>query len=216
MQDKFVYKPPNTRWIKCELFVSYECDVKPKVEDVVITGIKQFGFILSTEYDIKASVEESERRNCTREECDTAIEYHFNVKCSVYEKIGLGFGLGSGTGTLGWTRTSIDYFESFTTRCICCDQEAKPTGAYQYAIEPMRSLVETRRRDEIGVAAVGAFAALLAGVEYSVTHVTHLFSQIFLLLTGLTTALSALVMIWRLLVFRLRKNRIKNPDIMSN
>src|SRR5215469_16268448 len=102
MLERFKFKPPDTDWIRCELFVDYDCPTKPTVADLVITGIKQFGFIISHEYDVKAFVEGSSRQDCKKRDCERALLYKFDVRVYVWNKVGIGFGFGRGTGTLGF------------------------------------------------------------------------------------------------------------------
>src|SRR5438477_8084483 len=191
MNDPFKYKPPGTLWIGCDLSIEYDCESKPQPVGLVITGIKQFGFIISHEYEVIPHVEESRRKPCSKEKCEYAIRYEFDVRFSVYDTIGFGFGLGVGTGTLGVKTSATDHVVTLTTRCICCDKDELATRGYQQRVEP-RPLIQLRPRDEIGIAAVAAFAALAAGLAVSVSNVSHPLSQGFLAFTGVSTLVSAL------------------------
>jgi len=208
MNDHFKYKPPDTLWIGCDLFIEYDCESKPQRVGLVITGIKQFGFIISHEYEVIPYVEESRRRSCSKEECKYAIRYEFDVRFSVYDTIGLGFGLGVGTGTFGWKSRPTDHVVTFTTRCTCCDRDELAVRGYQQKVEP-GPLIQLRLRDEIGIAAVAAFTALGAGLAVSVSNVGHPLSQAFLAFTGASTLVSALIVFRRFAKYRVRKNKLR-------
>jgi len=121
----FKFKPAHTLWVSLEIIVTYSCDENPKVERVKIRGLKQFGLILSSEYDIEAFVHAARRRPCKiGSECRDAVEYEFDTKVFVSDVIGFGIGLGKlGTGTAGWTSAATEEQRTFKTECVCCDTE---------------------------------------------------------------------------------------------
>jgi hypothetical protein len=121
----FKFKPADTVWINVEIVVTYSCNEIPKVERVKIRGLKQFGLILSSEYDIEVFVHAARRRRCDiGGDCRDAVEYEFDTKVFVSDVIGLGIGIGKiGTGTAGWTSPSTEEQRTFKTECICCDAE---------------------------------------------------------------------------------------------
>jgi hypothetical protein len=196
MLEVFKFKPQDTDWIRCELFVDYDCATKPKVTDLVITGIKQFGFIISHEYDVKAFVEGSLRQDC-KGDCERAVLYTFDVRVYVWNKVGLGFGFGGGTGTLGWTSRSFDHILRFDTRCICCDDVMDSK-------EASVNRIDSRPRSEVGPVLL-TLAAIGGGIAFSIAYSDRLVSQIFLISTGIATLLSILVTIWRVVRSRPRK-----------
>ena len=121
--DLFEHETAATIGIGAEVHVSFGCDQAPKIEKTVITGLNQVGFIVSSEYEVYAYIDKTRRRACTIERCERAIQYEIDVRFIVYLVIGVGFGLGWGTGTAGWRRRKSNRTESYTTRCICCDEE---------------------------------------------------------------------------------------------
>src|ERR1044071_4815983 len=56
--DKFDYDTQGTIGIAVEFFVTYSCTEAPKVDKVKIRGFNQIGFIISSEYDVEAYVDE--------------------------------------------------------------------------------------------------------------------------------------------------------------
>ncbi len=126
----FKFKPANTLWISVEIIVTYSCDEIPKVERVKTRGLKQFGLILSSEYDIEVFMHAARRRPCEiGGECREAVEYEFDTKVFVSDVIGFGIGIGKlGTGTAGWTSRASEEQRTFKTECVCCDAEQpRPT-----------------------------------------------------------------------------------------
>ena len=124
---KYRFKPHSTLWIGVEIIVSYSCQADPKVERVRITGIKQFGLILSSEYEIDAFVDTVRRMPCEAgADCREAVRYDFTVKTFISDVIGLGIGVGKlGTGTAGWTTKATEELAHFGTACGCCDDERR-------------------------------------------------------------------------------------------
>jgi len=118
------FKPRGTMWVNVELFVSFGCEQAPEIRSLKIRGVKQFGLILSHEYDIDAFVDEVKRRACrTSRDCTSAVEYECDAKVFVSDVVGLGLGIGKlGTGTVGWPSESKEQTFTFTTDCICCDE----------------------------------------------------------------------------------------------
>jgi len=202
MNDCFKHKPPGTSWIGSELFVSFDCEIKPVVEEIVITGIKQFGFIFSHEYDIKAYIEDSRQFKCEKEKCNLAVAYKFDVRFNVYEKIGIGFGLGAGTGTFGWTTGSISYIEQFKTRCICCDEGDISRERRRVIEERWRLPINLYPRAETGLSAVAAFSALGTALAISLVYPEHVLSKSFLSFVGLSATTSLAMSIHNYLKFR--------------
>lgn len=205
MNDCFRYKPPNTIWIGCELFVKYNCGNEPEVINLIITGINQIGFFASHQYIVNASVEDFWPMVCQKEECERAIRYKFDVRFNVYEKVGVGFGLGVGTTTFGWQRASKEYVETFTTRCICCDDKKLFFQKHVLQEEPWRLPVNLQPRVETGIAAVAAFSAVGAGVAISLTNIEQPIAQGFLWFTGASTLVSLLLTVIRSLRFGIEK-----------
>ncbi|HTV06860.1 MAG TPA: hypothetical protein VME86_15935 [Acidobacteriaceae bacterium] len=125
---KYRFRPRSTLWIGIELIVSYSCYADPKVERVRITGVKQFGLILSSEYEIDAFVDTVRRIPCEADaDCGEAVRYEFTVKTFTSDVIGLGIGVGKlGTGTAGWTSRATEELAYFDTACACCDDETRP------------------------------------------------------------------------------------------
>lgn len=121
----FNFKPARTLWINIEIIVTYSCNEPPKVERVKIRGLKQFGLIFSSEYDVEVFVHAARKSPCDiGNDCDDAVEYEFDTKVFVSDVIGLGIGIGKlGTGTLGWTCKSTEEQRTFKTECVCCDAE---------------------------------------------------------------------------------------------
>jgi hypothetical protein len=121
------FKPRSTLWIGIELIVSYSCQADPKVERVRITGIKQFGLILSSEYEIDAFVDTVRRIPCEAgTDCQEGVRYEFTIKTFISDVIGLGIGVGKlGTGTAGWTTKATEELLDFSTACVCCDEERR-------------------------------------------------------------------------------------------
>lgn len=124
---KYRFKPRGTVWIGVELIVSYSCQTDPKVERVRITGVKQFGLILSSEYEIDALVDTVRRMPCEAgTDCREAVRYDFTVKTFTSDVMGLGIGVGKlGTGTAGWTTKATEELVHFGTACVCCDDERR-------------------------------------------------------------------------------------------
>jgi len=77
MIERFSLKPGGTIWIGYDIFASYDCATKPKISEKVITNLRQFGFIISHEYEIVADVGKVRRNKCTKEDCKDAISYTF-------------------------------------------------------------------------------------------------------------------------------------------
>ncbi len=122
--DRFPFDTQGTVGIGVEVLVTFACDEAPKVDATVITGLNQIGFIISSEYDVKAYVDRVEVEQCEKPGCEKAKRYKIDVKFFVYLKIGIGFGLGWGTGTAGWTSKAREQVKGFETRCICCDRHS--------------------------------------------------------------------------------------------
>lgn len=122
---RFQFKPTGTKWIGVEIIVTYLCHSDPKVERVKITGLKQFGLILSHEYDIDALVNSARRIPCdVGGDCQESIKYEFDVTAFVADVVGFGIGIGKlGTGTAGWSTQSTEETFVFGTACLCCDAE---------------------------------------------------------------------------------------------
>lgn len=215
MNDCFKHRPRDTQWIGVEFFVGYSCTDLPEVDELVITGLRQVGFVFSHEYEIRAFVEEARRNGCKKPGCDRAIEYEFDVRFHVSDKYGFGIGFGSGTGTLGWTRPSRQYIETFTTRCICCDQEKAGSLASAQRAAIRRASIQIRQRDEIGLPAVMALLAVAGSIGLSVANVNTVPAQGFLGVTCVLAAVSLLVISGRALLGRkLRKSR-RHEDRIS-
>lgn len=121
--DLFEHETAATIGIGAEVHVSFGCDQAPKIERRVITGLNQVGFIFSSEYEVDAYIDRTRRLSCTIERCERAIQYEIDVRFIVYLVIGVGFGLGWGTGTAGFRTRKSNRTETYTTRCICCDEE---------------------------------------------------------------------------------------------
>lgn len=119
--DKFDYDTQGTIGIAVEFFVTYSCNEAPKVDQVKIRGFNQIGFIVSSEYDVDAYVDDSNVIRVEKGGCQKAIKYEITVRFYIYLVIGIGFGLGGGTGTLGWKSKSNEQVKTFTTHSICCD-----------------------------------------------------------------------------------------------
>jgi hypothetical protein len=161
------FKPADTDWITVEIVVAYSCESPPKVESTKISGLKQFGFILSSEYDIEVMVDDYWRHSCDRAGCQTAFQYDFDVKLFVADIVGLGLNLGSwGTGTAGWRFPTTEEQHSLSTACICCDDK----------LEEKRMLAEAaasvRRRPDASALIIG-FSAIAAAGVLSVVYVDH-------------------------------------------
>lgn len=133
MRNKIIpLKPSQTLLAKVEVKVSYSCEQPPTKEDVTVTGLEQFAFILGHKYEMDADVEDFEEAPCQMEGCERPILYRFNVRIGVRDSIGIGFGIGSwGAFVAGWrSETTEDVFPC-ETDCICCKlgpiaQEPKP------------------------------------------------------------------------------------------
>jgi hypothetical protein len=123
--DLFEHQTAATIGIGAEVHVSFGCEQNPKIERSVITGLNQVGFIISSEYEVDAYIDRIRKQPCTLENCEQAIQYEIDVRFIVYLVVGIGFGLGWGTGTAGFRTRKSNRIQSYTTRCICCDQEAE-------------------------------------------------------------------------------------------
>ena len=123
--DLFEHETAATIGIGAEVHVSFSCDQAPKIERTVITGLNQVGFIISSEYEVDAYIDRTRRRACRIEGCERAIQYEIDVRFIVYLVVGVGFGLGWGTGTAGFRTRKSNRTETYTTRCICCDEEGE-------------------------------------------------------------------------------------------
>ena len=191
MNEVFRHKPRNTDWIGCEVFVSYDCDSTPKVDELVVTGVKQLGFVLSHEYDVRAKVTTYTRELCNLEDCTNGVRYHFTVRFSVFDRVGLGFGAGGGTGTFGITLKPDHSTVSWLTDCICCPLASPPTSTStaigQHALGSAIALV-------LALLTLGVGVSQLTAQEGSPISRASL-----LLITGLIAAcgLLALVRTWR-------------------
>lgn len=154
---KYRFKPRRTLWIGVELIVSYSCQADPKVERVRITGIKQFGLILSSEYEIDAFVDTVRRIGCEAgSDCNEAMRYEFTVKTFISDVIGLGIGVGRlGTGTAGWTTKATEELGHFGTECVCCDDESRVPERAVAEVHVVPSL-QTATPWVIGFATLGA------------------------------------------------------------
>lgn len=206
MIQEIRFKPKWTQWIRCRVYVSFDCENKPTTSPVKITGLAQIGFIFSHEYDILAFIEKTRRYPCRMEGCERAVSYTFDLKIAVFEKYGLGFGLGHGTGVLGVPVHSHDDMQTFTTECVCCDNhdmnpiqppQAEPAGEHASQM-PMK--------DTSPVAVVIASSAVGVAATFSFIHPSFWLSQAFLYTTAALTSLSVLAAVSRLLTSRLAKN----------
>lgn len=122
--DLFEHETQATIGIGAEVHVSFGCNQAPKIERTVITGLNQVGFIFSSEYEVDAYIDRVRRIPCSLDRCEVAIQYEIDVRFIVYLVIGVGFGLGWGTGTAGFRTRKSNRTQTYTTRCICCDDEA--------------------------------------------------------------------------------------------
>ena len=125
--DLFEHKTAATIGIGAEVHVSFGCEQNPKIERTVITGLNQVGFIVSSEYEVDAYIDRIKKKSCQLENCEKAIKYEIDVRFIVYLVIGVGFGLGWGTGTAGFRTRKSNRTQTFTTRCICCDDNLEAT-----------------------------------------------------------------------------------------
>lgn len=158
---KYSFKPRSTLWIGVELIVSYSCQADPKVERVRITGIKQFGLILSSEYEIDAFVDTVRRMPCEASvDCRETMRYDFTVKTFISDVIGLGIGVGKlGTGTAGWTTKATEELVFFGTACVCCDDE-RPLPARAVTEVHVVPPLQTATPWLVGFATLGTALAL--------------------------------------------------------
>lgn len=156
------FKPKGTLWVMVELFVSYGCEQAPEIRSLKIRGVKQFGLILSHEYDIDAFVHDVRPRACRMSrDCTSAVEYECDAKVFVSDVVGFGLGIGKlGTGTVGWPSESKEQTFTFTTDCICCDQ---PGGL------PQRTLAYFQET-QTATAWFVAFSSLGAALSLSVLN----------------------------------------------
>jgi hypothetical protein len=198
--DVYRFKPKGTSWIGVEVIVQYSCKAEPKVERVRISGVKQFGFIVSHEYDIDAFVDTSRRIGCEEQlsSCSNPRRYSFTVKCLLSGVVGFGLGIGKvGTGTAGWRSRTEEQQLSFQTRCICCDDEVEQAPAIVYLrIEPSES---TRS----ATALILGLTALGLGLTASILNFDHpsLLPKLFVYGTGSATLAAAVVTLRRLVTF---------------
>lgn len=206
MNKHFHLKPAHTMWVRYHLYVDYDCIAKPKISDSEITMVKQFGFIISHEYVLKPFIERVRREPCKEEGCNRAVRYTFDVRIDVYDRIGLGFGLGHGTGTLGWTsdkpQTGLE--RDLRTDCVCCDGD-DPSAEDLAALD--RALAYLRAQRESATANVVALTAVSTGAAFSIVYFDHLLSQVYLVVVGAATALSAFVA-----GVRLHRSRSRDKD----
>jgi hypothetical protein len=197
MTQKFTFKPKWTEWIKCNLYVAFDCATKPKVADMLISGFRQIGFILSHEYELKPFVEETQRMECSKDGCERAILYKFNVRIDIYDKFGIGFGLGSGTGTIGWISQPYSDVHTFTTECVCCDDDLPPVIPSEE--ELVRQLMSRLGHEEASkLPVVAASAVVGTALAFAIVYSGYWLSQVFLVSAGLATLLSGGIAAWRI------------------
>jgi len=217
MIDRFVHKPLNTLWIGSELFVEYDCDSKPTKTDHFITGIKQFGFIVSHEYEVIPQVEGSRLKECHKEACEHAIKYELDVRYYIYEKVGLGFGLGTGTGTAGLTTRSTDYLKTFETQCICCAREESLSRADELRIVRLLFSVEERMRVATSesrlawsIMFVLTIMLLLLFTELTFAILGYPRGTGFLVLTASLALVSTIVLVLRVVMYRVGRRELRS------
>jgi hypothetical protein len=184
-------KLPGTLWIKCDVWVDYDCADGPVFNKSVITGVEQLGFIVSHQYKIEPSVAQWKRTTCARKECETAFQYEFDLQFKIYDVIGLGFGLGMGTGTLGITMPMNTYVKSFVTRCICCDADYRTWSPEETNQSRLRRVPSTLRFGGLG-AVVGVAAASIP-LGYLIWTWENPFSRVALAFAGSFAVISGLV-----------------------
>lgn len=122
--DSFKYDPNCTVGIGVECVVAYTCKKAPEIIHWEITGMNQVGFVFSSEYKVKPNLEDPKKYECTKEGCERAVQYEFDIKYYIWLIVGVGFGVGSSTfafGTAGWEFDAIKESKHFKTECFCCD-----------------------------------------------------------------------------------------------
>lgn len=193
MEESFErIKLPGTLWIKCDVWVDYDCADGPVFNKNVITGVEQLGFIISHQYKIEPSVAQWRRTTCRREGCEMAFQYEFDLQFKMYDVIGLGFGLGMGTGTLGIIAPMNTYVETFVTRCICCDADYR-TWSPEEAHQSRWRRVPSTLNFGGGLGAVVGVAAASIPLGYIIWTWQNPFSQAVLALAGSFAVISGLV-----------------------
>jgi len=130
MIQTFEFQPPGTVWFGCEFDVDFDCESlvldsdDPKVRPTKCPAV---GFVISHEYTvISAHIENVKQRPASIPGCPDARHYDFTLRYRMQEKIGLGFNLGAGTGTLGWGLRPRTLRLDFSTDPICCSETAQP------------------------------------------------------------------------------------------
>lgn len=205
--DIYRFKPLSTDWVGVEIVVTYTCKSEPKVERVRISGIKQFGLILSHEYDIDAFVDTFLQISCEElDGCHHPLRYAFKIKCLVSDVIGIGLGLGNlGTGTAGWRSTSTEEELRFETKCICCDGEAGK------AVAPLHLAFKQIDSPRSATPLVVGSSALAVAFTAAVLNFDHpsLLPKFFVYGLGSGALAAALVILQRLRSFTLRRRETK-------
>ncbi|MBL3558538.1 MULTISPECIES: hypothetical protein [Marinobacter] len=208
---KYRFKPRRTLWIGVELIVSYSCEIAPKVERVRITGIKQFGFMLSSEYEIDAFVDTVRRMPCKASaEYQDAVMYEFSIKTFTSDVIGLGFGVGMlGTGTAGWTTKSTEELSHFGTPCVCCVEDS-------WVPERTVTGVHVAPSSHAATAWLVSLATLGTVLGLSLMNLDHpsLVPQFVVAATGVGTVAALGVTGARLIAFLRRKDKVRD-DLVS-
>ncbi len=205
--DIYRVKPKGTNWVGAEIVVSSSCNSEPKVERVRVTGVKQFGFIVSHEYDIGAYVDECHRERCRFSDCGDSVMYKFKVKCLVADVIGIGFGLGNvGTGTGGFTTPSREQFFDFKSSCVCCDDVSREGSA------PFLVFIESRGGQPSATPLVLAFTALGVGLTAAILNFgsASILPRLFIYGTASCMSVAALLAVWRIYL-RFRRERVEEP-----
>lgn len=132
MIQTFEFEPPGTLWLGCEFDVDFDCKAlfldsdDPKIR---ITKCAAVGFVVSHEYKmLSAHIENVRERRASMPDCADARLYDFTLRYRLQEKIGVGFNLGAGTGTLGWGLRPRTLRRDFSTDPICCTVPDQPAA----------------------------------------------------------------------------------------
>lgn len=220
--ERFRIKPSGTLWVRVELIITYSCREDAKVERVRITGLKQFGLIVSSEYEIDAMVDTCKPVPCdTDVDCRDAVAYELIVKVYVSDVIGLGIGLGKlGTGTAGWTTNSTEEVVRLHTACMCCEGERQREGRIAEAADILQRIINMMRvapPPEPATRWIVGFATAATALVLSILNFRHpsLIPMIVVYVMGVGAAISLGVGLFRLILSSRRRvsERRKQPMV---